>query len=82
MDFLKPVFKTYHKRGEKTPNLLRISHLEKWQFGFELLLRDMLKSLKARRAEVGKAIEVKAQKENVLYRAELTTPVTTPVSKH
>lgn len=65
MDFLKPVFKTHHKRGKKTPNLLRISHLEKWQFGFEFLLRDMLKSLKARRDEVGKAIEVKAQKENM-----------------
>lgn len=70
MDFLKPVFKIY-KRGKKTPNLLRISHLEKWQFGFELLLRDVLKSLRARRAEAGKAVEVSAQQENMAVQSSV-----------
>lgn len=70
MDFLKPVFKMY-KRGKKNPNLLRISHLEKRQFGFELLVRDVLKSLRARRAGVGKAIEVSAQQENVAVESSV-----------
>lgn len=51
--------------------MLRISHLEKWQFGFELLVRDVLKSLRARRAEVGKAIEVSAEQENVAVQSSV-----------
>lgn len=70
MDFLKPVFKTY-KRGENTPKLAQNLSLRKWQFGFEFLLRDVLKSLRARRAEIGKEIEVSAQQENVAVQSSV-----------